>query len=171
MTVIYLGGLFLTPSSRPFKKQAGQARFFWRCSRWGLHGRTVTCSPVSSYLAFPSLPENQAVYFCCTILRVASTGSYPAPCPTELGLSSYTTFRHRIRDCLAYSLSFYQRNIKLSILLYNHNSIQQSQLLLYRLRDWPQYRRKNVPYRNVRNRPTKAVFLPEPVPRNISYPQ
>ena len=31
-----------------------------------------------------------AVYFCCTFLKVAFTGSYPAPCPVELGLSSLT---------------------------------------------------------------------------------
>jgi len=30
-----------------------------------------------------------AVYLCCTSLRVASTGYYPAPCPMEPGLSSY----------------------------------------------------------------------------------
>ena len=53
----------------------------------------VTKSPVSSYLAFPSLPENRAVYFCCTFLEVAFTGSYPAPCPVVPGLSSFTTFR------------------------------------------------------------------------------
>ena len=34
--------------------------------------------------------KNTAVYFCCTFLKVAFTGSYPAPCPVELGLSSLT---------------------------------------------------------------------------------
>ena len=29
------------------------------------------------------------ISFCCTFLRVASTGSYPAPCSVMLGLSSY----------------------------------------------------------------------------------
>ena len=29
-----------------------------------------------------------AVYFCCTILGVASTGRYPASCPVKPGLSS-----------------------------------------------------------------------------------
>ena len=36
--------------------------------------------------------KNTAVYFCCTFLKVAFTGSYPAPCPVELGLSSLTDF-------------------------------------------------------------------------------
>ncbi|KJZ82859.1 hypothetical protein ClosIBUN22A_CONTIG208g01667 [Clostridium sp. IBUN22A] len=44
---------------------------------------------VSSYLTFPPLPKfPQAVYLCCTFLQVTLTGRYPAPCPTELGLSS-----------------------------------------------------------------------------------
>ena len=43
---------------------------------------------VSSYLAFPSLPGDPAVYFCCTFPGVASAGRYPAPCRTVLGLSS-----------------------------------------------------------------------------------
>ena len=34
--------------------------------------------------------QRQAVYFCCTFLEVAFTRYYLAPCPVELGLSSYT---------------------------------------------------------------------------------
>ena len=34
----------------------------------------VTIPSVSSYLAFPSLPENQAVYFCCTFPKVTLGG-------------------------------------------------------------------------------------------------
>ena len=45
-----------------------------------------------------------AVYFCCTFLRVASTGYYPAPCSMELGLSSSTTFRYCTCDRTTYSL-------------------------------------------------------------------
>ena len=33
--------------------------------------------------------QRAAVYFCCTFPGVASAGRYPAPCPAELGLSSY----------------------------------------------------------------------------------
>ena len=51
---------------------------------------SVTRDAVVSYTAFPPLPAQnaQAVYFCCTILRVASTGRYPASCPAKPGLSS-----------------------------------------------------------------------------------
>ena len=41
--------------------------------------RRVSAPPVGSYPAFPSLPHNAAVYFCCTFLKVAFTGRYPAP--------------------------------------------------------------------------------------------
>jgi len=43
-----------------------------------------------------------AVYLCCTFLRVAPTGYYPAPCPMELGLSS-PMITHG-SDHLAYSI-------------------------------------------------------------------
>lgn len=66
----------------------------WSCSRWGLQSHIVAYALVSSYLAFPSLPlRKEAVYFCCTFLGVASTGGYPAPCSTELGLSSCRSIR------------------------------------------------------------------------------
>ena len=35
-----------------------------------------------------------AVIFCCTFLRVTSTGRYPASCPVKPGLSSPAAFRH-----------------------------------------------------------------------------
>ena len=42
--------------------------------------RRVTVPPVGSYPTFPSLPRGRgAVYFCCTFLKVAFTGRYPAP--------------------------------------------------------------------------------------------
>jgi len=66
--------------------------------------RQVAMPLVSSYLTFPPLRQNDAVYFCCTFLEVAFTGSYPAPCPMEPGLSSDTAFRHCTRDYLAYSI-------------------------------------------------------------------
>ena len=50
---------------------------------------SVTREAVVSYTALPPLPGiYRAVYFCCTILRVASTGRYPASCPVKPGLSS-----------------------------------------------------------------------------------
>ena len=44
-----------------------------------------------------------AVYFCCTFLGVASTGCYPAPCPMELGLSSYGPCRMRSHSLLVFA--------------------------------------------------------------------
>ena len=55
----------------------------------------VTMGPVSSYLAFSSLPVKPAVIFCCTFLRVTSTGRYPTPCPVKPGLSSSINARDR----------------------------------------------------------------------------
>ena len=48
----------------------------------------VTTESVSSYLAFPSLPDKQAVYFCCTFPEVTLGGRYPLSCSVMLGLSS-----------------------------------------------------------------------------------
>jgi len=73
---------------RPTWKQTGQVY----CSLFGLASDgvymavAVTNHTVVSYTAFPPLPKwNKtpilAVYFCCTRLRVASTGRYPASCP------------------------------------------------------------------------------------------
>ena len=42
-----------------------------------------------------------AVYFCCTSLRVAPTGRYPASCPVKPGLSSPFPFRLKRRDHLS----------------------------------------------------------------------
>ena len=72
------------------------------CTEWGLQNGQVAMPLVSSYLAFPSLPEKRAVSFCCTFLEVAFTGCYPAPCPVVLGLSSPLK---ESRDRLSYSPS------------------------------------------------------------------
>jgi len=70
----------------------------------------VTILSVSSYLTISPLPQQvrltMAVYFCCTFLKVAFTGSYPAPCSMKPGLSSYTTFQYCTGDCLVYSYIF-----------------------------------------------------------------
>ena len=80
----------------------------------------VANEAVVSYTALPPLPDfgtakirriltdsshaitAVAVYFCCTILGVASTGRYPASCPAKPGLSSSGTFRPASRDYLFY---------------------------------------------------------------------
>ena len=50
----------------------------------------VTAGAVVSYTAIPPLPQIhlRRFLFCCTFLRVASTGRYPASCPMKPGLSS-----------------------------------------------------------------------------------
>ncbi len=54
-----------------------------------------------------------AVYFCCTFLEVASTGSYPAPCPMELGLSSLTLACPRDRSACSKCIILYHiKNVK-----------------------------------------------------------
>lgn len=73
------------------------------CSRWGLPGKESPNSLVVSYTTVPPLPVRSkleapsAVHFCGTILQLALTGRYPAPCPMEPGLSS----GKNSRDCLS----------------------------------------------------------------------
>lgn len=81
---------------RPTREVRGQhlPSPIWPCSEWGLPGRPVTRSPVSSYLAFSPLPRlREAVCLCGTFLRVTPPGRYPAPCPAESGLSSTAVLR------------------------------------------------------------------------------
>ena len=62
-----------------------RVRFTWHSllpeNRWAL------TPPFHPYWHKP------AVYLCCTIFGVTSTGRYPAPCPVKPGLSSSQTFR------------------------------------------------------------------------------
>ena len=69
--------------------------------RVGFTPRLVANLRVSSYLAFPSLPL-RAVVFCCTVLEVTFTGSYPAPLPYDA-----RTFLNISCDRLANSLTQY----------------------------------------------------------------
>ena len=60
------------------------------CSGWGLHG--IPCyHSIGELLPRLSILTvfNTAVYFCCTVLKVAFTWRYQAPCPMLLGLSSW----------------------------------------------------------------------------------
>ena len=61
---------------------------------------SVTSQAVVSYTALPPYRQAQsarpAVYFCCTVLGVASTRRYLASCPVKPGLSSPATFRSRV---------------------------------------------------------------------------
>ena len=105
-TVIYLG-LSSPISSSDIHGKSSDGQPYWRLPNLAASGvymaYLVTKISVSSYLAFPSLPQTgkliravqnpkvkpfAAVYFCCTILEVAFTWRYQAPCPMLLGLSS-----------------------------------------------------------------------------------
>ena len=105
-TVIYLG-LPSPISSSDVNGIPSDGQPYWRIPNLAAGGvymaYCVTTISVSSYLAFPSLPQTgkliravqnpkvkpfAAVYFCCTILEVTFTWRYQAPCPMLLGLSS-----------------------------------------------------------------------------------
>jgi len=97
-TVIYLRRTSLHGSSRPSDYRPDkpilstllQMGFTWHNAlpqcRWAL------TPPFHPYR------YKSAVYFCCTFLRVASTGISPASCPAKLGLSSWTNTRPRDRS-------------------------------------------------------------------------
>ena len=97
-TVIYLRRTSLHGSSRPSDYRSDRPirstllrmGFTWHKAlpqcRWAL------TPPFHPY------PINRAVYFCCTFLRVASTGISPASCPAKLGLSSLAKNRPRDRS-------------------------------------------------------------------------
>src|SRR3954468_17163926 len=68
--------------------------------------RCALTAPFHPYPAFAPFGATARRYiFCATILRVAPTGSYPAHCPAEFGLSSLprtltrTTDRDRLSHC------------------------------------------------------------------------
>lgn len=94
--IIYLGLPLPAVSSDPPESTAGsRIAFFSVLLRMGFtYALLVTKEAVVSYTALPTLPNQSAVYFCCTVLRVTSTGRYPASCPTKPGLSSPAAFRH-----------------------------------------------------------------------------
>ena len=76
--VIYLGHILLYASSHAIQKVPSKLNLLLRCcSRWGLH-----CPSMSPYqrwaLTSPFHPYLTAVIFCCTFLKVALTGRYPA---------------------------------------------------------------------------------------------
>ena len=76
-TIIY-PGLALPRRLKRLRDETGSLmRPIASCTRWGLHHGQVAKPWVSSYLAFPALPraiQPGAVYLCCTLLGVASTG-------------------------------------------------------------------------------------------------
>ena len=84
--------------------------------------RRVSAPPVGSYPAFPSLPHNAAVYFCCTFLKVAFTGRYPAP--LSCGARTFLTIPYELRGHLAYSIvSFFHSSLQSILAQFSHSII------------------------------------------------
>ena len=83
---IYLRPIVAKRLLRSYLKQSGPPYTlpFDLASDGVYRALAVAGQAVSPYLTFPPLPAHgQAVYFCCTFLRVASTGRYPASLPCE----------------------------------------------------------------------------------------
>ena len=98
--IIYLERLLPAASSNLPKAGGPRQRFYSVLLRMGFtYASSVTRKAVVSYTALPPLHTWFAVYFCCTFLRVTSTGRYPASCPVKPGLSSP---RSTGRDHLSY---------------------------------------------------------------------
>lgn len=72
--VIYLGLLLPTASSVQPSAGGPRTHFLELASNGVYMANDVTIITVVSYTAFPPLPEKLAVYLCCTILGVTSTG-------------------------------------------------------------------------------------------------
>src|SRR6187401_7588 len=106
MTTIPLGPALLTGSS-DLPGGFGRAVLFdasgfrhsrqclpiWPCSVRGFachlsRDRRGALLPHLFTIACPRYRGRQLCVFCATVLRVAPTGSYPAHCPAEFGLSS-----------------------------------------------------------------------------------
>ncbi len=97
--------------------RAAQCSMSRCCSGWGLHS-TPDYPGIGGLLPHLSTltwhPKMQAVYFCCTFLKVAFTGNYPAPlpCGARTFLAYYLSVR--TRGCPACSIA---------IAIIYHNSI------------------------------------------------
>ena len=57
--------------------------------------------------------QSRRFLFCCTGLRVAPTGRYPAPCPAEPGLSSPERARSSV--LLGYILAHFSGSVKVAV--------------------------------------------------------
>ena len=76
----------------------------WCCFEWGLHGRTVSCAPVSSYLAVSPLPEKSGGLLSVALsLKSPSPDVIRHPCPVKPGLSSDAASRQCARNHPAHS--------------------------------------------------------------------
>ena len=98
--VIYLVLTSPPESSDLPESEAGNFMLSVRsCFGWGLHMPCLLPTRRQSLtLPFHHYLHKQAVYFCCTFLRVTSTRRYLASCPMKPGLSSPAAFRFCSRD-------------------------------------------------------------------------
>ena len=119
---IYLDLLLPTGSSDLPETDGPPYVSFWSCFEWGLHmPRKLPCMRWSLKPPFHPYQLALAVYFCCTILGVASTGRYPASCPVKPGLSSprrELLATPTCREHLSYSIFTFYRNHKYSLLIH-----------------------------------------------------
>ena len=95
-TVIYLRYAFLHTSSHPVRRRASLTLIgvlhqvgFTRLQGLPCTGELLPRLFILTNSGILSRGYIGGISFCCTFLRVASTGSYPAPCSVMLGLSSF----------------------------------------------------------------------------------
>ena len=89
----------------PKARRAAVSLSVLSCSEWGLHSLLRYRKSGGLLHRHSTLTgKNRRFLFCCTGLRVAPTGRYPAPCPVEPGLSSPLRARSSVLLCsiLAY---------------------------------------------------------------------
>ncbi len=79
MTIIYLDVISLKRSSRLLRPADHGYSLPRRCSGWGLQGRYVSTPPVSSYLAFSSLPFRAVFFSVALSLKLPSPGTARHP--------------------------------------------------------------------------------------------
>ena len=92
----------------PKARRAAVSLSVLSCSEWGLHSLLRYRKSGGLLHRHSTLTgKNRRFLFCCTGLRVAPTGRYPAPCPVEPGLSSPLRARSSVLLCsiLAYFFS------------------------------------------------------------------
>lgn len=93
-TIIYLGWLLPATSSNLPKAGGPRSALLFGLASDGVYICPLCYQKGGSLLHCPSnltiihQRMQMAVYFCCTILGVTSTGRYPASCPVKPGLSS-----------------------------------------------------------------------------------
>lgn len=90
---------------------------------------------LGSILACAARKRPSAVHFCGTILRLAPTGRYPAPCLVEPGLSSRGVFT-RAGDCLSnFPINIvYYTDLPPAVQVVNKRKLEKSKRLRVHLR-------------------------------------